>query len=739
MDLLSRQKGGQPRKLLCFSAAFFLSALTVSLLFGRMDRAGAMLLSSAILCAVGAVGVMLLRKLPSWYLPLLAGLMAGLAWCWGYTYLVYRPAEALAGEAGTVRAELTDYAQGRTTYGFAYGILTQVDGKPCRQKVRIYLKDGSPEYAPGDVLVFKGTVRLSNTSSRFQYLQRGTFLTVRQEDWEEVQPGGAMTPLRQCRVLSHRLAERIGELLPGDEGALLTALLTGDRSGLSRDTDRRMTTSGVRHITAVSGLHVSILAGMFLWLFGKKHGLRIVLPFALIYAAIVGFPSSVVRATVLLFFWSASFFWREEKDPLTAWGAALLILTAWNPFSVLSAGLLLSFSATLGLILLAEPISKVLHRPFRKLPRGVLSSIAHYAATSVAASVAAIAFTLPLEMLFFESVPLAGVLTNLLILWAVALAMELGIGALLLSAISLTAGRFAAAWIVRWPLWWILKVSGWIGGWRFAAVDSANLFAAAFGVLLLLGLLLWKGKYLSGKLLLFSAALAFCLAVGASSAERAWLGEVRVIASGGQPAIVLRGGSVSVINTGVYGRDIVEEVETDLTRWNAGEVDTVLCTARDYRASGGLEQLAETLEIQRIILPVKEYSFSDASKIGSLFTYSGSGSLSMNGLEVSLLSAGENVYAALLTGKRFSLLDLCGLKAEQVTAALERMGDGPVQYLLVDDALMSDAALLGAVAGRLSPQKILIANGGYRAYPSEYRSIPVETLDYDGVTLRYVR
>ena len=149
-----------------------------------------MLLASAVLCGIGAMGVVLLRKTPGWYLPLLAGLMAGLVWCWGYTLLIYRPAETLAGQKGTVRVELTDYAEGRTTYGLAYGILKEVNGTPCRQKVRIYLKDGSPDYAPGDVLEFPGTVRLSGTASRLQHLQRGTFLTVRQEGWETVRRGG---------------------------------------------------------------------------------------------------------------------------------------------------------------------------------------------------------------------------------------------------------------------------------------------------------------------------------------------------------------------------------------------------------------------------------------------------------------------------------------------------------------------------------------------------------------------
>ena len=211
-----------------------------------------------------------------------------------------------------------------------------------------------------------------------------------------------MNLLRRAAVLSNAIADHAMKLLPGDEGALLGALLSGNRDGFSDKFDRALNTSGTRHITAVSGLHVMTLAGILLWMFGKRLGLLVAVPAAVVYAAVTGFSPSVVRAVILLLFWSASFWLKQEKDSLTALGAALVVLVAWNPFSSISAGLLLSFSATLGLILLSAPLYEVLSGPMKRVKNRLVGKLLHYLLATTAASLAATLFTMPLNLLFFD-------------------------------------------------------------------------------------------------------------------------------------------------------------------------------------------------------------------------------------------------------------------------------------------------------------------------------------------------
>ena len=329
---LKWQKGRQPRRLLCFSAAFFMMALTFSLLFSNgTDLIQVSLLTAAGACALSALALFLLREDFPLFLSLFVGLLAGVLWCSGYALLIWQPAQNYDGVVGTVRLELTEYPESKESYGVAYGVITQLNGESCRLKVKAYLTDGSPEYAPGDVLLFEGQFKAVQREHSKNLLQEGIYLTISQKSDETVTAQGAMTVLRRARILSHRISLKIRTLLPGDEGALLAALLSGERDGFSNDFDRALTASGTRHITAVSGLHVTILAGMLMSLLGKKAGLLASVPVTVLYAAIVGFSPSVVRAAVLLVFWAVSFWFRLEKDSLTAFAAEVPIFIRVTP------------------------------------------------------------------------------------------------------------------------------------------------------------------------------------------------------------------------------------------------------------------------------------------------------------------------------------------------------------------------------------------------------------------------
>lgn len=150
------QKGRQPRRLLCFSAAFFLMALTFTLLLARAAHIpAAMLLTGAVAMLLCAGLTLLLREETYRFRALLLGLVAGWLWCCGYGCAALLPAQKLDGYAGTLRVELTEYAESHVSYGTAEGILTQADGVACRRRVKLYLLDGTPEGAPGDVLTFQ--------------------------------------------------------------------------------------------------------------------------------------------------------------------------------------------------------------------------------------------------------------------------------------------------------------------------------------------------------------------------------------------------------------------------------------------------------------------------------------------------------------------------------------------------------------------------------------------------------
>lgn len=733
------QKGRQPRRLLCFSAAFFAAALIFSRLFVRLDDPILLvLLAAAALCGIALAAVLLLREQFVLFRALFLGLLAGFLWCGGFLLLIWQPTQKWDGITGEIRLELTEYASSRQSYGVAEGLVTQIDGQDCRLKVKVYLLDGSPEDAPGDVLEFSGTLTAVERSFDANLLQEGIFLTLSQETAGMCSPAEAMTLLRRARILSRSITLRVQELLPGDEGTLLAALLSGERERFSDAFDRALTASGTRHITAVSGLHVTVLAGLLISLLGKKLGLLAAAPVGLIYAAVVGFSPSVVRAVVLLVLWASSFWLKLEKDPLTAFALALLLLTAANPFSCRSAGLLLSFGATLGLILLQPQLNELWIPRIKNIHPPLLKKLLWYAAGTVASTLAATLFTLLLTIVLFDTVPLLGLLSNLLILWLLSFTMSLGLLTLGVSLIAPWTAAFLAQKLLIWPLRWIVAVIRRVGALPFAATDSGNLLLLT-GLVLLTAALLWRWKRLSGKGLLLLAVGLICLTGLWTAAELRLTGQVEIRSVGGQPVILLRGEGVSLINTGANGRYTAERTATALSRWNAVQLETLLCTTDDYRTQSGLRAVLEAAPTERILLPGDAETLLSADLSEQpIWMFGETGAVTVSGFRLELLAVGEQRYGLRISEEHFSLLSLCGLKAAEAREVIERY-PGQAELLLVDDTVANDWQLLYGICQTVSPEQLVITTNGYSEHGEWFAGVPVTLLQKQELRFRFWR
>ena len=736
---LKWQEGRQPRRLLCFSAAFFLMALIFSLLFVRVeDLLQVMLFTTAAACLIGVLVLLFVREHFRLFLSLFLGLLAGCLWCFGYTIFAWQPAQRYDNQEGLVRLELTEYAESHTSYGTAYGVVTELNGQSCRIKVKVYLQDGSPAFAPGDVLRFHGKLFAAERSFRSNLLQEGYFLTLSQQGQTEAMFGEAKTPLRSMKILSAQISEQIQTLLPEQEGALLAALLSGNQQGFSDAFEQALTVSGTRHITAVSGLHVSILAGILMQFFGKRAGLLLSIPAAITYAALVGFTPSVVRAVILLVFWAAAFWLKQEKDALTAMAAALMVLIAGNPFSAVSAGLLLSFSATLGLVLLSAPLNGIWNRLLKPAKNKQVQKFLRYITGTYTATMAATLFTMPLNLLFFDTVPLLSLLSNVLILWAISLVMVLGIIILVISLFSANMAGVLARWVLYWPLAWVVKCIETVGSMRFAATDSANLLLAGGCIVLLAATLLWREKLLSEKRLLSVTVTVVCVCMLFTAAERAFCGVIEVESAGGQPVILLRGEGLSVINCGSRADTAAELVNIAKGRWNIDQLDTILCSGGNYKSQGGLAMLLETISAKRVLVPAADGAVSIDTSAVNVSCFTRTGMTVASGIPVEVFKANNAAFAIRIIAPKFSLLSLCGLKeTEALTVVQEYACEADV--LLVDDRLANDWKTLYDLCKNLQPQQILVTSGGYSEHGESFGGIPITLIERDGVQFRFVR
>ena len=289
-------------------------------------------------------------------------------------------------------------------------------------------------------------------------------------------------------LVANRLAASLSTVFPERLAPFLRSLTLADAHEFQADGAMytAFSMSGVAHIAAVSGMHVSFLMSMIGYVArGRNARIAVGVPTLILFMAVTGFNPPVCRAVIMAFFAFIAPLVRRRGDGVTSVLAALLLILVANPVSASRISLQLSFLSTLGIITISPRIQDALNAHIeglrwlqfqtkRKRVRPFLT-IYNFAATSLASSVGALVFSTPLIAYYFGYVSVLAPITNLLTLWAAAYAF---CGALISAAFGLLAvpvGRAAAA-VAALPADWILIVARNVARIPFAAIYVANTY-----------------------------------------------------------------------------------------------------------------------------------------------------------------------------------------------------------------------------------------------------------------------
>jgi competence protein ComEC len=232
-----------------------------------------------------------------------------------------------------------------------------------------------------------------------------------------------------------KLGEPIDRGLPEPEAGLLKAFLFNDPT-VPDDLSLSFRQSGLSHIVAISGSHISELIGMafFCLLFlgiNRRHAFWFCVPMIIFYVAMIGSPASAVRAGIMGFLvLLAMYVGRLSRLDYTLVLSGIVMLL-FNPLLVIAdAGFQLSFLAVLGMIYLYPVFNKWLEKFYEGRP-AIVKIIGETTALTVAAQV----FTAPILIFGFHQFSLVAPLANLFALWAAPLIMTCAFIAMALSAI----------------------------------------------------------------------------------------------------------------------------------------------------------------------------------------------------------------------------------------------------------------------------------------------------------------
>ncbi|HIT34485.1 MAG TPA: DNA internalization-related competence protein ComEC/Rec2 [Candidatus Faecousia intestinigallinarum] len=541
----------------------------------------------------------------------LLGCALGLGWfaCFDGIYLA--PPKTMDGRTEEAAILLRSYSY-PTEYGQAAGGEVTLAGKTYR--LRVYL-DCQESLPPGTVV--EGAFRFQLTTGtgneeRTSHSGKGEFLlayAAGEVSWELPQSKSLRYLPEYARQY---ILTRIEMFLPPDVGVFARALLLGDTAQLDYETDTALQLSGVRHVVAVSGMHVSILCGLLLFLSCGKRFLAVslCLPALLLFTAMAGFTPSVSRAAIMVSLSLLAMVLRREYDPPTALSFAALVILIVNPWAVTSVSFQLSVSCVAGILLFSGRIYGYLESrffPAKKRIRG--KRLLRLAAASLSVTLGAMSLSTPLSAYYFGMVSLAGIFANLLGLWAVSLAFYGILAVVIFGSVFAPLGS-VFAWLTTLLIRYFILLTKFLSAFPLSAVytRSREIVWWLVSCYLLLGLLLVMKKKQPA---LFLAMAAFGLTAALTISWLLPLTEqfrVTVLDVGqGQCVVLQSGGRTYLVDCGGdYGENAADIAAEYLLSQGIFRLDGLILTHFDEDHAGGAAFLAARIPVEAVFYPDTE-------------------------------------------------------------------------------------------------------------------------------------
>lgn len=595
------------RKLAIFSFSF--SAAVAAWLYTGLQAWPAIVLIIPVIAAAYLKGEYRTR-----IILVAAGAAVGFLWCVIFSALFYQPAVDMAGSTRDIACEITDFPQSNE-YGTYYRV--RIDG-PRRITAILRLEANYAGLNPGDRVSVNASLSLADEiwgETTNYYTSDGVFVRAYSNGEPEIDSAESVSFRYYPVYMARAVKEKVAEIFPEDAAGFITAIVTGDRTGLQNGNYTALQRSGAAHVVAVSGMHISFLVTLFTGLMGNRRRLSyFCIPILLIFRVMVGFSPSVTRAGIMQIFLLIAPVINRENDTITSLSAALLALLAASPFAIGSVSLQLSFAAVLGLSLVSGRLSERITAGISKLKfyeNKYLARLMRVIVGNFSASIGAMVFTVPIMALVFQYISVYSVLTNILVLWAASLAFMGGVFACLIGFPLPILGA-AAAWLTAWPVRYLLAVcrfvsqlpgallytvSSYIRIWLLSCYAIAGMFVFLPG----------KGKRPVVPIGL--CAILFCLCFLLTSASSAMADmEITALNVGqGQSVVVSLGAHTVMVDCGSETKNTSGDIGAKyLFGKNIFSLDLLILTHFDADHVNGVTELMTRLDVGTLVIPKPE-------------------------------------------------------------------------------------------------------------------------------------
>lgn len=254
-----------------------------------------------------------------------------------------------------------------------------------------------------------------------------------------------------------------------DTAATVMALVAGDKKYLSDSFYSNVKGAGVAHVMVVSGMHLSVIVSLFLFLCNRfiynRYLKAIVILFVTVgVMAVCGFTMSVIRAGITYLIVAVGLAIDRESTPENTLGLAVSIILLTNPFSIFNVAFLLSVLSTFAILVVAVPITEYLAN--RKI---VKSKMLLGFISSAIISISTLIFTAPVTVYVFGYLSTVSIFTNLLIATPVSASMILCVLGFVFPFLS-TPLFFISEAVTKYINW----VINYFGSLKYSTVQMPN-------------------------------------------------------------------------------------------------------------------------------------------------------------------------------------------------------------------------------------------------------------------------
>lgn len=236
--------------------------------------------------------------------------------------------------------------------------------------------------------------------------------------------------------LRNRIVQKINAVLPADEAGITAAIVAGERGGIRQKITENYRDSGLAHFLSISGLHMSMLAGLMFFLVrflialipplalrydSKKAAAVFAIFISVVYLVISGAQIPSQRAFIMTFIVLLGVLFARQAISMRMIAWAALIVLVISPQALISASFQMSFAAVIALIAFYERFAGSLHRflngsrqeDISLLSRIIRVIFAYIAGILIADTVASLA-TLPFAIYHFNRVAVYTTIGNLI-------------------------------------------------------------------------------------------------------------------------------------------------------------------------------------------------------------------------------------------------------------------------------------------------------------------------------------